>query len=464
MGSRKFSVLIFFAWVALAHVQAQSVPSNGFEEWDDRERVELDDYVIAGLVDRTGDATAGSYAIRLENKRVENGSDLSGIVTNAILDDKSYSGGEPYDEAPLSMRFYAKYELAVGDKAEVISIFLLNGAVLGIANIELEGRSDTFTRFSVPINWQISAIPDTVVLIISSRDLETDTVAGDGYLIIDDLHYATISRRDRALRNGDFERWTSNERKVPKGWFTVDDVIETSGNLGIAPLVTQSTEKHGGSYSLKLQNRREFGQLFPGVAATGNDPNDFERPAFPVTRNWKYLEAWYRYNPEGGDSMAIIVGMFRQGIPIGLTLFKSAKVNSEWTYLSVPLSYFTNLVTADSAVLMVGSSNPDAPRGEGSTLFIDDMRFSDSPVGLTEEQFNRIQVYPNPAKELVILKGLENDRVVPYAIYDLQGRFVAKGFSNPQHEIALPPQIGAGIYQLHLFGHQGAISKKLIVE
>lgn len=456
-------VILLFLFGIPRNVAGQSIPSGDFETWTDRDRFALDHYLTAGLASRSAEAYSGNYSIRLENKLVEGGDDLSGIVTNAILGDRSYSGGEPYDEAPLSMRFYAKYDLAIGDRAEVLSIFMLNGTVLGLAHIELEGKTDTFTRFSVPINWQISAIPDTVVLIISSKDLDSNSVSGDGYVLIDDLHFATFSNRDKELRNGNFENWTSNDRKAPQGWFTVDDVIELSG-APINPLVTRSSEKHGGSYSMKLQNGSVNGQKFPGVAATGDDPNDFEKPAFPVSRNWKYLEAWYRYSPANGDSLMLLVGMFKLGIPVGLTQYRSSTSASEWTYLSVPMQYFTNLITADSAVLMVSAANPELVRGENSTLYVDDMRFSDSPVGIDNERLEQLQIYPNPARDFAFVRGLNQGERVPYTISGIEGRVILKGITTNAQPITLPADLSSGVYQVRLLNGANTIVRNLIIE
>jgi len=63
---------------------AQNIPSGDFESWSKRTKVTLDSFLTGGLVTRSSDAHSGSYAVRMENKRVEGDNDISSIVTNGF--------------------------------------------------------------------------------------------------------------------------------------------------------------------------------------------------------------------------------------------------------------------------------------------------------------------------------------------------------------------------------------------
>ena len=184
----------------------QNIPNGNFEDWGVHKTDVLDTWVVSGTVNPSNDAYSGSKSIRLENKASAKtrGFITSGpFVGNRLL-------GVPYDEQPLSIRFRAKYDLALGDQAQMACLFSYKGNTIAYAGLTIEGSSnDTFSYFSVPITWTVSTNPDSVALALSSLNLETQEFNGDGYIIFDDLHFATISTRNKAIPNGDFENWTT---------------------------------------------------------------------------------------------------------------------------------------------------------------------------------------------------------------------------------------------------------------
>jgi len=444
---------------------AQNIPSGDFESWSKRTKVTLDSFLTGGLVTRSSDAHSGSYAVRMENKRVEGDNDISSIVTNGIPANNGISGGQAYDEAPMSMRFFAKFDLAAGDHADIVAIFKLNGTPIAIANVEVEGNSaDTFVRYSIPINWQVSAIPDTLIMLMSSKDLETDTVNGDGYLIVDDIHFVNIGTRKKPLANGDFEHWVESDREVPTGWYTVDDVFEEAAVPGIPQLVEKTSNAHGGSSALSLSNAGSGRDVIPGVALTGNSQNDFEKPAFRVSKNWKFIEGWYKYNSDNGDSALVMAGLFTLGVPLAIVRWGTPTSASDWTYFSAKLQYLTNIVTADSATVAVAACNPDAPRGGGSNMVIDDLKFTDHPVGISDIESPTMAVYPTPFRSELHIALPSGVGANAYSIIDIQGKVVAGGMLNGANKIAINEDLASGAYILRVRGEAHIFEQKIIKE
>jgi len=449
--------ILLFQFISLA----QSIPSGDFEDWVERDNFKLDSFTSFGEVSRSNDAHEGNYALRLDNIDNPNG-DRSGFIANASIG-MNIEGGQAYDEAPLSMRFYAKYDLAVGDIGQIVSLFLLNGNIIGSARIDLEGSTnDTFLKFSVPIQWAISAIPDTMVVIMASRDLDEDTVAGDGYLIVDDFHFATITHRDKDLANGDFESWSSEGNMAPRNWFTTDDFL---AGLGVQPphaLASRSTDAHAGMYSLHLRNAQVGTEVFPGVAGSVQSFEGLEKPGFPVNRNWKYLEGWYKYQSSGADSLTMTVGMFKLGVPLALGIHKSNKSVSDWTYFSVPLTYFTNLVVADSATVVLTSSNPEKANDGNTQLWVDDLKFTDSPLNVYDRSANKLKFYPNPFTDQIVLEGVNKIDGARYQLIGIDGKIVEEGEISNQKVIQVDKSLPNGVYLLNLNSDRIKLSKMLI--
>lgn len=460
----KHITFIALLFGSLAIANAQNIPSGDFESWTVRDEVSLDSFTSAGLVARTTDAYSGQYAVRMDNKIID-GEHATSFVTNGVPVENNVLGGQAYDEAPLSMRFFAKYDLATGDHADIVGIFKLNGSPIAIVNVEVEGSSaDTFVRYSVPINWQVSAIPDTFVMLMSSKDLDTDTINGDGYLIVDDVHFVNIGKRTKPLHNGDFEHWVQGDREVPTGWFTIDDVFAESSLPGLPRLVEKTSDAHGGNSALSLSNYGSGRDVLPGIALTGNSRKNLEKPAFKVSKNWKFIEGWYKYNSHNGDSARVMAGLFAMGVPIGLVQWGAGSSVNQWTYFSAELDYFTNLVTADSATVAVMAANPDKPRGGETELIVDDLKFTDHPVGVKDIATPRMAVYPNPVRSDIYIALPDGADVNSYRIFDMTGKEVEGGSLTDGRHIQLSSELKAGNYLLQVQGESHIYEHKIIKE
>mgnify|MGYP001570822404 FL=1 len=457
----KHLYLLILSFLIIGSTLAQEVRSGDFENWVKRESYSLEDFNTFGEVKRSEDSEVGSYAIRLEN--IDNPvDDQFGLITNAQIGDKIL-GGQAYDESPLSLRFFAKYDLATGDAAQVLTLFKLNGNIIGSASVFLEGSSnDTFLKFSVPIVWQVSALPDTVVFVAASRDLDEDTVNGNGFVILDDIHFTTISKRHKELNNGDFENWSANGVEVPKDWFTVDDFYAELGFPTPYPLVSKSTDAHGGKYSMLLRNIEQANDFAPGIAASVLDMSRIEKPGFPVNRNWKFLEGWYKYETNGDDSMNVNVVMYKLGVPISLGMKQSNKSVSDWTYFTVPLTYLTDLVIADSATLILASCNPDEARSGDTKLWIDDLKFTDNPLSVFERTRHKLGVYPNPFEGDIQLDGIDQITGTEFQLINVNGVVVQQGIIGKNKEIAVRSDLNRGVYFLNLNGEKIKFSKMLM--
>lgn len=456
----KKQLIFLFIIGASISLSAQNIPNVGFESWTETSSFSIDNWFVAGAATRTTDAYEGGTAVRLEN--------------NASTQSKSFvasgpigPGGVasiPYDEAPLSMRFRAKYNLAAGDKAQIVSAFRSGPNYIAVSSITIEGNSmDTFTYFSVPIQYQISTIPDSVAVIITSLELDSNTVNGDGYIVIDDLHFASISTRNKDIPNGNFNSWSETQTRHLDGWQTTDSYLfQISGQRINPPIVSEITDDvHGGSTALELRNRLWGADTMPGVIFTGPDPEEFETPSFPINQKWKYIEGFYKYNPEGGDSATIAVSLFKSGVPIGGVQAILFTPKSDWSYFAFEFQYLVD-ITPDSATLFITNSNPDQPHGLNTTLVLDDVQFTNQNLGVFDLFANKLNVFPNPFRDEIHLSGIQNIEDAIYEIRDARGRLVKSG-DVTRNLIIDMRNTDSGIYFLHIEGEH-VLTDKIVVK
>jgi Secretion system C-terminal sorting domain len=446
----------FFTEVALG----QNVLNGNFETWTSVSTPQLDSWQTTGNVSKTSDAFEGASAIRLDNV-VSSG--LYGFVaTGPIIGNKL--GAIPYDEQPLSFRFRAKYDLALGDKSQITVLFALKGNVIAHGTFYLEGNSaDTFTYFSVPITWQVSTPPDSVGVIISSLDLEQKRMNGDGYVIIDDFHFASITTRNKEIANGNFNMWSEVGRQSLAGWFTTDDYIqELSGAPSDTPFVIKSKMGRAGSLGLELKSQMYGGNLVSGLAFTGSSLQEALTPSFKLNEKWKFFEGYYQYKPENGDTAFLNAYLFKSGIPIGTASVSLSDEKTSYTYFSMEITYAIDIVP-DSATIYISNSNSNNPRGNETWLLVDDLKFSNQNLGIFDFDFNKITVFPNPFKDQVEIIGLDRIDHALYTVRNVHGQLIREGEIIRNTKIDMR-DADAGMYFLTIEGKHINSNKILIKE
>ncbi|MFT4523600.1 MAG: hypothetical protein ACI8ZN_002555 [Bacteroidia bacterium] len=439
---------------------AQNVPNGSFEDWIDVEKSSLDNWLVVGDVEKSTDATEGSSAVIFTNTVA---SDQFGLITSGpLINDKVTSVA--YDEQPLSLRFNAKYNIAVGDGAQIVVLFSFKGSVLAYLSFDILGNSaDTFRSFSLPITWQVSTQPDSVAYVISSRNLEEDQVYGDGYLIIDDFHFASISTRNKEIPNGNFETWKTTKTPSLTGWFTTDDYLEKlTGVRFPTPFVTQTTQSHSGKLALELTSRSTGAELAAGLAITGSSEAAFENPSIAINQKWKYLEGYYKYSPMNNDTALVLAALYYQGNVIAYETFEIGNKTDEFTYFAMPITYTLGL-TPDSATVAFASADPDNPKGDRSKLTIDGVQFTNQNLSVFSFDQHRLKVYPNPVNDVVNISGLSQIEGAEYSLFNSLGQIVQSGIASKNLQVNMSG-LAQGMYILNINGRYVNTSKLLFKE
>lgn len=226
------------------------------------------------------------------------------------------------------------------------------------------------------------------------------------------------------IPNNGFEQWT--DTITPASWGT------SNLNLGFFAFtpVTQTTDKHSGSYAMKLKtiNDSILLGLLPGLAVTGTLDlfGGGISGGVPMSVKPESFSGWFKYNNVNGDTMAIIViltkwnGTSRDTIGFGGVMTNQAV--PAYTPFNQPIQYNIPNVVPDTFQVICISSAGYAPQ-ENSTLYVDDLSF----VGTLGDKMPLAmflqKVYPNPSDGIFNLT-LADESVNTVKVYNMMGQVI----------------------------------------
>ncbi|PCJ66921.1 MAG: hypothetical protein COA58_05565 [Bacteroidetes bacterium] len=442
---------------------SQNVPNGGFDSWQTEDFFVAEDWVSYGQTLRTEDAKIGNYAITLNNYKNSEGDFVSSSLYNV-----DWQGGGvdkfPYDGNPLSMVFYAKYDLAPGDSAELTSGFYEKGNWIGDATIKITGNSgNQYITYSVPIQWYtISKTPDSVYIGMTSIS-HGGNAEGTGYISIDDFRFENIGHRTVEINNYDFENWVNEGVVYPDGWVSLDLLaFNFWGGFLKNPSVVQTDQPFRGANSLTIQNFESWGAPDRGLCFTGTDDEDAWGPAFKVDKKYKYLQGYYKYTNGGGDSAEVSLNMFVNGNYLGDGRIRFGATTEEWKFFSIPVNYYLD-VTPDSATIRLFSAIDGSTKSINTVFQIDELEFVDelsNTVGITETVSDDFILSPNPFSNIVTFKcegGV-------YSIFNTQGQLVKNGSLNNGENSLQLSSLNSGLYYIKIKDYNDRQWQKKIIK
>lgn len=301
------------------------------------------------------------------------------------------------------------------------------------------------------------------------------------FVLVCVLAVSRLSAQQPNISNPGFEQWSSG---VPAGWSTsisgninvslmgVNIPVPVSLNFG-----SQSSDSHSGNYALKLKangiDLSSYGMpafTLPGIAQLGNSGSfsvsletiqqliglDFTNIDFSNLPdiNWEELaslgnilspgeafsmvptamKVWIKYLPptDATDTMLILVGAYKTGEPNMILLGQmpesygyqaiSERIEN-YTEITVPMSYDLNDLNCDSMVLVFVSSSFMNPNRE-TELYIDDISFEYDYLSISSTALVKMQLYPNPAKEYMVLSPENQSEKYNLLVYDVNGKLL----------------------------------------
>lgn len=261
------------------------------------------------------------------------------------------------------------------------------------------------------------------------------------------------------IPNHDFETWTGGE---PENW---DSSNENILGVDFVTVTREQTNPYSGTSSAKIttvtQNIIFVGPVtMPGILTLGDVVIDVLNATgtvtggVPVSGLPKFLYGYYKYQPQGGDSCYIGIGLSKWNGTSRDTLAYSylpiGTPTTNWTQFTLPIQY-TVWQEPDSMNIMLLSSNLlfGNPVG-GSTLWVDSLWLEYSGVavqdiGLNKELFvsaindgntlivntrgkitDEIEIYSIAGNKVSSLKGISSDKFEVNIAYLQRGTYIIR--------------------------------------
>jgi Putative carbohydrate metabolism domain len=296
------------------------------------------------------------------------------------------------------------------------------------------------------------------------------------------------ARAQNQLENAGFENWedigisAKDTIREPVDWSS----LKTSDNESLSPLAPvvcwRSSVAHTGNYSVKLENISTLviangtvcnGRVHPNIELEKSymytDPND-GRWNNPFTSRPDSITGWYKYIPQGSDTVQAIVilhkGNGRQpdteylSNRVATANFRSGvNTGDKWTRFSAPFIY-TSDQAPQYALAILNSGNGYTPVA-GSIAFFDDlmMIYNSNPV--KNEVIAPETIYLQGNHSLVIEGG--TDQYLSARILDITGRTVWSGPVFSGRMDISNANLKNGIYIVFLTGKNHWLTQKITV-
>lgn len=229
----------------------------------------------------------------------------------------------------------------------------------------------------------------------------------------------------QSIPNAGFETWNNvGTYEDPDNWVT----INLFSAFGLPVTVSKSVDAHSGTYAVLMETvEGTGGDTLPGfiMSGTGNFLSSVQAVAFSARP--ARMQFYYKGGPATNDTAYVGLSLTKwdsgtnQQIQVGVAGYEVTSVANNYTLVDLTIDYATTDVP-DTIMVFATSSN-SAVNIPGSNLYLDDVSFVMSGVGLTETHPNQSLVFPNPANETlsIRLNGIEANSI---EIFDMYGRSV----------------------------------------
>jgi hypothetical protein len=290
------------------------------------------------------------------------------------------------------------------------------------------------------------------------------------------------------IENPGFEDWEDAGTVIdePVNWSS----IKTSDNPTLstaAPVVWElSTDSHTGNYSIKLFNVVPFPGLVaagtltngrihadfnPDLAYSYTNPNDDQWHTVCTTRP-DSIAFWYKYYPEGNDTMQFqaLLHVGDATIPptpenqanrIGYTRADIPGQVTEWTRIALPFEYFS----ADNPeyILIILTAGAGTQPIEGSWVLFDDLELVSGSQAVEDNYLLDYQVYYSNNTLFLDNPMSHNLKSMYLEIFDIMGK---KLFESPAaSEISLGHlNLTKGFYIVNLNTPEASLTKKITIQ
>ena len=438
------------------------IPNFDFEIWDSLS-IDLPDGWTqgAGLVTKYSPGCDGNFAIKLQNTPDRGMSGVTlGIIGDGVFDQIPFSGGAPFNARPDSLTGCFNYNIDSGDTAWIILAFKKGGIPVSMNIYNIFGNSGgNFVSLNFPIQYETSDIPDTIVLMMLSSNLNQRIHPPGSWLIADDIHFTGTSVN---IPGSSFELWhTEKGIDLPSWYYSAKGMIP---NEILNSGVVRTTDAVSNNYAVML--------ITTSQAAGGMNSGNEIFGKFPVFARHQSLTGYYKFFPMNNDTMSISIIVYKNGADIGRGGFIQWNSISSYTPFITDIIYTGPTEIPDSASISINAYN--GPPCGNSVLYIDNLNFDGFLSGIKEtplpasDNFD-FNVYPNPfSDQATVSFTMNREEHVKVRLFDISGKQVVLladcKYDAGNYKLDLSAQgLQKGFYICVINTEGQALSRKLIV-
>ncbi len=229
------------------------------------------------------------------------------------------------------------------------------------------------------------------------------------------------------IYNPGFEEWDTlsvidgKRLHEPLGWQTANDYMLSED---LEQPVTYSTDARTGNYAMKLNAslNPDGEQVSVAISGSGFAGINKSGEKFKLEGKPKKFGAYIKYQPDGQDSLTMVMFFFKQGQILGSAYIRKKQTFTDYTKIEQDIMFIGGVPMPDSAKIMI---IPTAAQVASNTyLIIDDLFVEyDQTTGLSDSHKKpaTIGVYPNPANEKMVLNADKNTKLVSAEVIDILG-------------------------------------------
>lgn len=272
------------------------------------------------------------------------------------------------------------------------------------------------------------------------------------------------------IPNNGFENWTNiNGYQTPDNW---DNLNQITYNSSIYTCMKGTPGYSGASYLLLSSKTISGKGVVPGVAVCGTIDTVTYKPksGFPFSTRPQFLSYYMQYmpyDPSDSSSVKVILTKWNQvllkrdTIAFGASYFNA--MAHSWFNNGTFLDYMSGN-NPDSAIIVISSSGR-VPKN-GSYIYVDDLQFNGSVIGIDENSLNEnnITVFPNPSCAFVTIHiDTKTDVALKLVVYDFKGKVVYEEILLHKNHTINTANWSKGIYNIQIKNKNNSLNKKLII-
>jgi len=272
------------------------------------------------------------------------------------------------------------------------------------------------------------------------------------------------------IPNSGFENWTNpNGYNIPDSWGNLNPVTNSASIY----TCLKGTPGSPGTAYLKLISKTVTGMgVQPGISVSGvlNTTTFQAVSGFAYSDRPVSLKGKWQFMANGSDQGCISVYLTKwdAGLTmrdtIGEVTYLLLGMVMSWQNFTIPLSYNNNEIP-DSAVIIFSASG--SVPVDGSYLYIDNLSFFGSTVGMEEQSDQAgLMIFPNPVIQNKLIVDLKNREITVdhLDILDLHGKLISrKEIKNQAFPVTINVStLHAGSYLLRISSPSGTFGSKFI--